>query len=109
MNPNENEQGTVWVGEMFSYLLEREKTKVEITTESPLLTWLVRHCGWILWRHAVGADGMTGYWRLKEREFSAGIAIFGEAIWYKLPKVADLTKLENTSLEWTLEQSWNNQ
>ena len=26
----------------------REKAKIEITTESPLLPWLVRHCGWIL-------------------------------------------------------------
>ena len=73
----------------------REKAKVEITTESPLLPWLVRHCGWILCRYAVRADGRTGYSRLKGREFSAGVAIFGEAIWYKLPKAADLTKLDD--------------
>ena len=41
------------------------------------------------------ADGRTGYSRLKGREQTAGIAIFGEAIWYKLPKVADLTKLDD--------------
>ena len=62
---------------------------------SPLLPWLVRHCGWILCRYAVRADGRTGYSRLKGREYTAGIAIFGEAIWYKLPKVADLTKLDD--------------
>ena len=73
----------------------REKAKVDITTESPLLPWLVRHCGWILCRYAVRADGRTGYSRLKGREYTAGIAIFGEAIWYKLPKVADLTKLDD--------------
>ena len=39
----------------------REKAKMEITTESPLLPWLVRHCGWILSRYAVRADGRTGY------------------------------------------------
>ena len=38
----------------------REKAKMEITTESPLLPWLVRHCGWILSRYAVRADGKTG-------------------------------------------------
>ena len=73
----------------------REKAKLEITTESPLLPWLVRHCGWILSRYAVRADGRTGYSRLKGREYTSGIAIFGEAIWYKLPKTADLTKLDD--------------
>ena len=34
------------------------------------------------------ADGRTGYSRLKGREYTSGIAIFGEAIWYKLPKTA---------------------
>ena len=68
---------------------------MEITTQSPLLPWLVRHCGWILSRYAVRADGRTGYSRLKGREYTSGIAIFGEAIWYKLPKTADLTKLDD--------------
>ena len=35
----------------------REKAKMEITTDSLLLPWLVRHCGWILSRYAVRADG----------------------------------------------------
>ena len=54
----------------------REKAKLEITTESPLLPWLVRHCGWILSRYAVRADGRTGYSRLKGREYTSGIAFF---------------------------------
>ena len=68
---------------------------MEIKTESPLLPWLVRHCGWIFKRFAVRADGRTGYLRLKGREYTSGIAILGEAIWYKLPKTADLTKLDD--------------
>ena len=68
----------------------REKAKMEITTESPLLPLLVGHCGWTLSRYAVIADGRTGYSRLK-----ADISIFGDAIWYKLPKTADLTKLDD--------------
>ena len=71
----------------------REKAKLEITTESPLLPLLVRHCGWISSSY-VRADGRTGYSRLKGREYTSGIAVFGEAIWYKLPKTADLTKLD---------------
>ena len=84
----------MWVGEMFAHLLERER-KVEITIGSRLLPWLVKHCGWTLCRYAVRADGKTGYSRLKRREYTAGIAIFGKTIWYKLPKVADLTKLDD--------------
>ena len=66
----------------------REKAKLEITTESPLLPRSVRHCGWILSRYAVRAHGRTGYSRLKGREF-------GKAFRYKLPKTADLTKLDD--------------
>ena len=73
----------------------REKAKVEIATESPLMPWLVRHCGWILYPYAMRANGRTGYSRLKGREFTAGIAIFGDAIWYNVPQVADLTKLDD--------------
>ena len=53
------------------------------------------NCGWILSRYAVGSDGRTGYARLKGREHTAGISIFGEANWYKLSKTADLTKLDD--------------
>ena len=70
----------------------REKAKMEITTESPLLPWLVRHCVWILSRYAVGADGRNGYSRLKGCEYTAGV----RAIWYMLPKTADLTKLDDS-------------
>ena len=51
--------------------------------------------GWILSRCAVRAYGITGHTRPKGREYTAGIAIFGEAIWYKLSKTADLTKLDD--------------
>ena len=53
---------------------------MEITTESPLLPSLVRHCGWIFSRCAVRADSRTGYSRLQGREYTAGISIFGEAV-----------------------------
>ena len=41
------------------------------------------------------ADGRTGYSQVEGREHTSGIAIFGEPIWYKLPKTADLTKLDD--------------
>ena len=73
----------------------REKAKMEITTDSPLLPWLVRHCGWILSGYAVRADSRTGYSSLKRREYTAGLSIFGEAIWCKLSKTTDLTKVHD--------------
>ena len=68
---------------------------MEITTESLLLPQLVRRCGWILSRYAVRVVGRTEYSRLKGREYTSGITIFGEAMWYQLPKTADLTKLDD--------------
>ena len=73
----------------------RENESRDHDCESPLLPWLDRHCGWILCRYDARADGRTGHSRLKGREYTAGIAISGEAIWYKLPKVADLTKFDD--------------
>ena len=69
----------------------REKAEPEITTESPLLPYF----GWVLSRYAVRSDGRTGYSRLKAREYTADISIFGELIWHRLPKTADLTKLDD--------------
>ena len=68
---------------------------MEITTVSPLLPRLVRHCGWILSCDAVRGDGRTGYSRLKGREHTSGTAICGRVIWYQLPKTADLTELDD--------------
>ena len=80
---------------MFSHLLERESEDGDHDSESPLLPWLLRHCGWILSRYAVRANGRTGYSRLEGRAYTFGIAMFGYAIWYKLPKTVDLTKLDD--------------
>ena len=66
-------------------------------------------------RYAVRADCRTGNSRLKGRQYTSGIAIFGEAIWCKLPKTADLTKLDDrwqamsTSSDWRMEQYWHDQ
>ena len=68
------------------------------------------------------ADGRIGCSRLKRCEYTSGIAIIGETIWCKLPKTADLTKLDDrwrtwgsrteamsTSSDWRMEQSWHDQ
>ena len=43
----------------------REKTKLEITTESPVLPWLVRHCGAIWYKLPETADltKLDDHWR----------------------------------------------
>eukprot|EP00974_Lingulodinium_polyedra_P006548 622568-Lingulodinium_polyedra.AAC.1 len=58
----------------------KEHAKVTITTESPLLDWLVRHAGWLLNHYAVRDDGKTGHERLKGRPYGGKIAMFGECV-----------------------------
>ena len=76
--------------EMLSHLFAGESKDGDLA-----VAWLVRHCGWILSRYVVRADGRTGRSRLKGREYTIGKSIFGEEIWYKLPKTTDLTKLDD--------------
>ena len=40
------------------------------------------------------SDGRAGYCRPKGLDHTSRIAIFGEAMWYNVPKTADLTKLD---------------
>ena len=84
---------------------------MEITTESPLLPWLVRHCGWILSRYAVRADGRTGYSRLKGREYTAGTAIFGEVVSRDSLRFGwgSRTVAMSTPSDWKLEQYLHDQ
>ena len=77
----------------------------EITTESPLLPWLVRHCGWILSRYAARSNGWRGYSGRKGRDCTAGISIFGEATWCKQPNTGELTKLDDWRTAIWLEKS----
>ena len=77
----------------------------EITTKSPLWLWLVRHCGWILSRHAARSYGWTGYSGYKGRDCTAGISMFGGATWCKLPNTGELTKLDDWRTAIWLEKS----
>ena len=40
-------------------------------------------------------DGRTVHCRLKGLDYTSGSQIFGEAIWYNVPKTADFTKLDD--------------
>ena len=71
MGPVENMNKELWGLVRCFRIHLRVKAKMEVTTESPLLPWLVRHCEWILSRYAVRADGRTGYSRLKGGEYTA--------------------------------------
>ena len=47
-----------------------------------ILPWLVRHSGATLSRYQRGRDGLSGYRRLKGREFNRPIVELGECVWY---------------------------
>jgi hypothetical protein len=47
-----------------------------------LMPWLVRHAGATISRYQKGRDGMTGYRRLRGRDYDRPIVEFAECVWY---------------------------
>ena len=47
-------------------------------SKHPVLTWLVRHAGFLLSRFQVSADGLTAYERLRGKPFRKKLMSFGE-------------------------------
>ena len=59
--------------------LER-KLSLKIVAGAALLTWIVRHTGWVYTRFAPQVDGRTPYKRLFGREFGGLLAEMGESV-----------------------------
>jgi thiol-disulfide isomerase/thioredoxin len=58
----------------------------EMPSDHPLLPWLVRHAGATISRYQKGSDGLTGYRRLRGRDYDRVAIEFGECVWYLLNK-----------------------
>lgn len=76
----------------------RDSARVELHTSHPLVSWLVRHCGWCINMYRVHSDGRTAYERLKGRPYSGNIAMFGECLWYRS---LDAFRLSSLDERWT--------
>ena len=69
-----------------------------ITSQHPIIPWLVRHAVYLLNRYATHADGNTSFYRRWNKEHRTSLCEFGETVLYQLPHVKDLPKLENRFL-----------
>ena len=71
---------------------------ISITSQHPIIPWLVRHAVYLLNRYATHADGNTSFYRRWNKEHRTPLCEFGETVLYQLPHVKDLPKLENRFL-----------
>ena len=71
---------------------------ISITSQHPIMPWLVRHSAYLLNRFATHADGNTSFYRRWSKEHRTPQCEFGETVLYQLPNVKDLPKLENRFL-----------
>ena len=71
---------------------------ISITSQHPIIPWLVRHTVYLLNRYATHADGNTVFYRRWNKEHRTPLCEFGETVLYQLPHVKDLPKLENRFL-----------
>ena len=66
----------------------------EISMDSPVLPWLVRHAGNTITRYQKGTDGMTAHRRCRERDFTRTVVEFGECLWYLKNKTLHRGKIQ---------------
>ena len=71
---------------------------ISITSQHPIIPWLVRHAVYLLNRYATHADGNTSFYKRWNKEHRTPLCEFGETVLYQLPNVKDLPKLENRFL-----------
>ena len=63
-----------------------EKAKLEVKPEMAVVTWMIRHAGWLLCRfQASRSDGLTPFGRLRGRSYDGKLACFGETVFALLP------------------------
>eukprot|EP00969_Alexandrium_andersonii_P046293 2031607-Alexandrium_andersonii.AAC.1 len=65
--------------------------------EHPLLPWLFRHAGFLLNRFAVKSSGRAPYEKVFGRRYSGELALLGESVWARQPKLP--AKMEARWLE----------
>ena len=67
---------------------------IRLTSQHPIMPWLVRHSVYLLNRYAVHADGNTSFFRRWNKKHQSPLCEFGETVQYQLPTHKDLPKLE---------------
>ena len=70
-----------------------------LPADTPALQWLIRWSSMTLTRYQVGADGKTGYERMKNRRCNMAICAFGEMVMYKELHPAE-TQRDKSVMDW---------
>ena len=76
-----------------NYIEEMAKTTLE--ANHAIITWIVRHAGFILSRHKIGSDGRTACERIKGRRSNRVLAAIGESVFYLPVKSARKAGMDN--------------
>jgi hypothetical protein len=64
-----------------------EKLGWRIPIGHPIVSWLIRHCSWLLNRYSVGHDGKTPYERAKGRAYKGELCeLFEVVLWRDIDK-----------------------
>ena len=65
-----------------------------ITSQQPIMPWMVRHAASLLNRYHIHSDGNTSFYRRWSKERKALLCLFGETIQYMVPTAKTPPKLE---------------
>ena len=61
-----------------------ENAGIEVSSDSCIYPWCVKHCQWLLNRFLVHSDGRTSYFRRWGRDYAGGLCCFGEHVQAKI-------------------------
>ena len=65
-----------------------------LTTRSPIMAWMMRHCAYLTNNYLLHSDGQTSYFRRWQRNNTAPICEFGETVLYMVPTPKNQPKAE---------------
>ena len=57
-----------------------------LTTRSPIMAWMMRHCAYLTTNYLLHSDGQTSYFRRWQRNNTAPICEFGGTVLYMVPR-----------------------
>ncbi|CAE7207180.1 RE2 [Symbiodinium natans] len=66
----------------------------QVTEDSLVFPWMVRHAGWLCTRYGIKHDGRTAYERLRGRTYKGEVVEFGEVVLFRISN-QNLRKLED--------------
>eukprot|EP00435_Cladocopium_sp_Y103_P020287 s1005_g4.t4 len=72
----------------------RQHYKKAITTRSPIMAWMMRHCAYLTNNYLQHSDGQTSYFRRWQRNNTAPLCEFGETVLYMIPTTKGQPKAE---------------